>query len=215
MNKAVGAERRGLHLILKFSVFYTSFQSGLGSGRAARKIESDYLAPLLMFNGKILDIGCGPARFLNDHPSLDASRYVGLEPNSDYVRAAQKRYPHARFHHGTAESHPEGLGQNFSLVLLSGVLHHMDDDTAISTLEYAKRHLSPGGALFTVDPVFTNPQNRVAQFLARNDRGRFVRSVEAYNLLLRAGLAKASSLSEVRDDLLRIPYSHYISLTHL
>lgn len=158
MNSGTEFERRGLHSALEFSWFYAAIQRALGSRHAARIIERDYLDSMVVSEAKILDIGCGPARLLCDHPSIEPSRLVGVEPNIDYVRSGQQQFPSARFHHGTPNSLSEDIGEQFDFVILSGVIHHLDDESASQALKFAKRHLSASGIVFTLDAVFTVPQ---------------------------------------------------------
>lgn len=130
MIRGTKFERRGLHSALAFSWFYAAFQRSLGSRRAARMIERDYLGSMVVSEAKILDIGCGTAQLLRYHPSIETSSLVGVEPNIDYVRSGQQRFQSARFHHGTPNSLSEDIGEQFDLVILNGVIHHLDDESA-------------------------------------------------------------------------------------
>src|SRR5205823_7002829 len=90
----------------------------------------------------------------------------------------------------------------------TGVLHHLDDKEAIDLFQVARAALKPGGKLITFDGCFCEGQSRIARYLLERDRGKFVRTAEAYVALAR----KAFENVEVtlRHDLLRLPYSHII-----
>ena len=60
----------------------------------------------------------------------------------------------------------------------------------------------------TIDPCFAPGQSPVARWLLRRDRGRFVRTRPAYLALARE--AYPSVESDLRHDLLRIPYTHLV-----
>lgn len=207
-------ERSGLYSLFNLSSIYNAFQRGVGSRRASAIIDRDYLSSLFDSAGKILDVGCGPAQFLAEHHRFDYSRFIGIEPNVDYCRRAAEMFPEARILNGVTADFPDGLGERVDFALFGGVLHHMDDNTAVSALTFAREHLNAGGLVFTIDPVLTSPQTRVARFLAKNDRGVHVRSPKEYLQLLTEGLGATDINSEVRTDLLRIPYSHFITTTY-
>ena len=86
-----------------------------------------------------------------------------------------------------------------------GVLHHLDDDEALTLFQIARDALKPGGKLVTIDGVYTDDQPHVVKYLLSRDRGRFVRSEAGYREL--ASKVFSNIESSVRHDLLRIPYS--------
>lgn len=71
----------------------------------------------------------------------------------------------------------------FDIVLLMGVLHHLDDQTAVDVLNLANKALKPGGRLLSFDPCFEPGQNPIARFLINHDRGQNVRSQQGYTKL--------------------------------
>lgn len=206
-------ERSGLHSVFRVPWAYSFFQGAIGARRSSKIIAAEYLSKLFASDGSILDIGCGPAQFLADNRGIDASRYLGIEPNELYLRVARSRFPKARFLHGTTRSFPNGIDEDFDYVLISGVLHHLTDDEVASTLAFAWKHLRASGVIFTIDPVFTSPQNPIARILASRDRGEHIRTVDEYDRLSEQALGVAPTIREVRTDLLRVPYSHYITVT--
>ena len=168
--------------LLASGLLFDSFQSGTGAHACVVKAVSSLLPSSSSL--RVLDLGCGTGSALK---FLRPAAYVGVDVNAGYLRRARRRA--ARF--GVSASFylrdgsrgsflPDGL-ETFDLVLALGVLHHLDDGVASRLLEEARGVLSPGGFLLTLDGFFS-PGNVsvVPDWLARHDRGRFVREVGEY-----------------------------------
>lgn len=194
----------GLYSLLTLPTFYRLFDSFV-RGDSWRVYISEYVRPVP--GEKVLDIGCGPGDILENLPDVD---YLGFDINPKYVEAAQKRYgSRGRFFCGdvglTAIDQEAG---SFDLVLATGVLHHLDDDRAVSLFKLARRALKPGGRLVTYDGCFVAGQPRLARFVVSRDRGQYVRKSAEYVKLAVQVFPQVKPF--VRHDLLRIPYSHVI-----
>ena len=72
-----------------------------------------------------------------------------------------------------------------------------------------KGRLNTGGMLITFDVTFEDRQNLVARFLAKNDRGKFVRTKEQYLNFIEAVFTVQKA--DIRRDLLRVPYTHLLT----
>ena len=68
----------------------------------------------------------------------------------------------------------------FDIVLALGVLHHLDDNEALTLFQIAHDAMKPGGRLVTIDGVWTDDQSHIVKYLLSRDRGRFVRSEAGY-----------------------------------
>lgn len=213
MSNSQKSERRGLYSILSRSWAYSAFQRLVGINKASEIIRLEYLENLLASRGQILDIGCGPAQLLVDYPEIDPRRFVGLDPNPDYIERARAHFPDATFFQGTTQSLDESIEGQFEFVILFGVLHHVDDETARHILHFAEERLAPRGTLMTIDPALTEQQNVWAKLLAKADRGRFVRRSDEYENLIAANFWDGASQTFIRTDLLRVPYTHFISVS--
>jgi len=93
-------------------------------------------------------------------------------------------------------------------VLATAVLHHLDDNHAVSLFELARRALKPGGRLVTYDGCFEAGQPKLARFVVSRDRGQYVRESAEFAKLAAQVFPQVRSF--VRHDLLRIPYTHVI-----
>ncbi len=192
----------GLRSILSKPAAYHALQRALGAEAAEASFVSQSIAAAP--GSRLLDIGCGVGVLA---AALDDVEYVGFDPSAAYIDSARSRYGTLGTFHvaGVGDLAAEELG-TFDVVVLKGVLHHLDDALAASALALGAEVLRAGGRLVTVDPVLAPGQHPVARFLIKRDRGSDVRSPEGYRSL--AEVAFASVSLEVRHDRLRVPYSH-------
>jgi trans-aconitate methyltransferase len=138
---------------------------------------------------------------------LIGANYLGIDAHEAYIREARERHPSARFECTTIERYQGDQG-GFDAAVASGVLHHLDDDAVLLLLRKAHDNLRPGGHLVTLDGCFMPTQSAVVRWLLTNDRGRHVRTPEHYLRL--AGTVFPRVRTTIREDLLRIPYTHFI-----
>src|SRR5438876_7600421 len=85
---------------------------------------------------KLVDVGCGPAEILDRLPRVN---YVGLDVSDAYVEAARRKFsarPEAVFRSGNVDDWlRDSTAFGADVVLMNGVLHHVDDDETIKLLE--------------------------------------------------------------------------------
>lgn len=193
----------GIRAVLSHPAVYSTFQSLLGAHAVRSALVSRYVRPEAGM--KVLDIGCGPAEILAYLPPV---AYWGFDISPSYIAQAQARFGD-RGHFHCKELSAGDLPQlpPFDVVLAIGLLHHLDDETALSLLELARRALKPGGRLVTLDPCLHAGQNPIARFLISRDRGQNVRTLEGYTQLASRVFVRP------RVDLRHksgIPYTHCI-----
>jgi SAM-dependent methyltransferase len=190
--------------VLGLPLAYRTF-SRLVGGNVWQVYRNEYIRPA--GNERVLDIGCGPADILSHLAQTD---YTGIDISPEYIHSARKRFgDKGRFlcsDVGTVAIEQER--GTFSLVLATGVLHHLDDERAQKLFELARLALAPGGRLITYDGCYVNGQSKIARWFLRRDRGKYVRRPEDYQRL--AGGYFSHIESSLRQDLLRIPYTHLI-----
>jgi SAM-dependent methyltransferase len=201
---ALMRSRGGLYSLLSLPSVYRLFRT-IVRGEACRIYVSEYVRPVA--GEKVLDIGCGPGDILEDLPPVD---YLGFDINPKYVEAAQKRFgDRGRFFCGDVGlTAIDKEGASFDLVLATGVLHHLDDNRALSLFKLARRALKPGARLVTYDGCFVTGQPKLARFVVSRDRGQYVRDSAEYVKLASQVFPEVKSF--VRHDLLRIHYTHVI-----
>ena len=190
--------------LLKRASVYTAVQNLIGGPHLRRYIVERYIRPRP--DDRILDVGCGPADFV---PLMSGVDYLGIDHNSGYIEQARGRYGgRARFLHADVCDDGASIGGAFDIVLAIGLLHHLDDQQTAALLGAARRRLKPGGRMVSIDPALTVPQHWIARLIIRNDRGQHVRPAIEYERLARAEFSKVQT--ELRTDLLRLPYTHVI-----
>lgn len=197
----------GLSSVLALARVYNSLQSLVGDCHARDVFVREYVAPGA--HESILDIGCGVG---NRAPYFPGSSYFGFDPNERYIVTARKKFASCgTFLCATIDTVQERIrNRAFSLVLLVGVLHHMDDELARETIAFAHRNLPPGGRLVTMDACLDGEKRWLARFMITHDRGRNVRTVAGTARLVASVFH--SHACRLRADLLRVPYSHVIAI---
>jgi SAM-dependent methyltransferase len=195
-----------MRLLLEKPSVYQLFSIMVGAGHSRSVYVERFVRPRP--GDKILDIGCGPADIVDHLPQVD---YYGFDINPSYIESATARYgARGQFYCQRVSEAKAYVDQvnSFDIALATGVLHHLDDAEAIELFQIAHRALRPGGRLVTFDGVYVDGQSRIARYLLSRDRGQYVRRPEGYAELARRvfGAVEVS----IRDDLLRIPYTHII-----
>ncbi len=187
--------------LLKHPWCYLLFQTLTGATRSRKWCIDHYARPLA--GERVLDVGCGPGFVVDFLPEVD---YVGFDIDQAYIQHAESRYgDRAEFHClEFTEEHADDFGQ-FDLIMLNGVLHHLDDNSAANLLQLLNRCLAPQGRLMTLDGCFQEVMSPVSRYLLRQDRGDFVRYQEQYEALASSVFPKLEM--HLHQDLFYIPYS--------
>jgi SAM-dependent methyltransferase len=194
-----------LSSILSLPTMYRLF-TRIVAGDVWRVYLADYVKPVA--GEKVLDIGCGPADILSYLPEVD---YTGLDISSEYIAAAKQRFgDRGRFWCGdvglAALEREQGT---FTLVLATGVLHHLDDERASKLYELARLALRPNGRLITYDGCYVPEQSKAVRVgCSAAIEGSFVRSREEDLRLASSRFARVES--HLRHGLLRIPCTRLI-----
>jgi SAM-dependent methyltransferase len=196
-----------LNQILRHPQIYQCFQQAGGFfGARVRSIEA-YLS--LKPGDHVIDVGCGPGFIVSHLPA--GIRYDGIDIDHAYIGYAQHRFSSiGSFHCSQFDNDIAARLGPADVIMMNGLLHHLDDDAAVTVLHVACKSLKPGGVLFTLDGCFRDGQSQVAKWLLRSDRGRFVRTEAGYRRLL--GTALANIRTYIREDLSLIPYTFVIGL---
>lgn len=200
----------GLKRILSLSWGYKLFQSLIGARQAKHWINQNFwqLSP----GQKVLDIGCGPGVIANDLPP--DVRYVGFDISEEYIAHARAKFaddPSKSFVVGIASDFSGDLPEqmkNVDLVIMNGLLHHLDDNEARTALQLAYQALAPRGRLVCLDGCFLMRQAPIDRWLLHRDRGQNVRSEPEWKLLVSQVFPNFQTY--ILTGLLRIPYTHIV-----
>lgn len=192
----------GARAALSHPAVYDLFENLVGADRCREILTREYIRPRT--GERVLDVGCGTAAILEHLPDVD---YVGYDISARYIHAATRRFRHrGRFVAGRLTGQSLQDQPPFDLVLAIGLLHHVDDDEAEALLRICKAAMIPNGRLITLDPCFDPAQPALARFIISRDRGRNVRNLDGYRALCTGVFASVTA--HLRNDLLRIPYTH-------
>ena len=167
---------RGIRSVLSIPFFYSLLQKILGQDRSYNILTKNYIRPSI--GDRILDIGCGPADILSYLPSVE---YIGFDASENYINHARKRYgDRGVFICQLITSNNLEYREYFDLVLVCGVLHHLDDSEAEKLFELAHTALKPGGRLVAIENCYTENQSPIARWIISKDRGQNVRDEKGY-----------------------------------
>src|SRR5258706_11879018 len=194
----------GLRSVLSNPLVYDTFQEMMGAGRTRRWMVRELIRPWPCC--RILDLGCGTAEILRCLPA--EVEYWGFDPSREYIDAARGRYgQRAHFECARVEEIDLSFLPPIDIVLAVGILHHLEDGEAKNLLGAARTSMGEGARLISIDPVFIPRQNPMARLLISLDRGRNVRTPEAYSSIAKSIFPRAVGTVRRRRW---IPYTHWI-----
>ena len=171
----------GIRSILSNSSVYKFFQALMRDKNLQAEIEATLLNAAK--RPRILDIGCGTAEILK---SLNDVYYEGFDISQTYIETARETFggkANCHFQHREFRAEATQI-KEFDIVLIKGVLHHLDDDEICILFREITKVLHPNGKMLATDPVYVKNQNAIANFLIKNDRGQNVRTAFSYRNLV-------------------------------
>lgn len=138
------------------------------------------LAPLVAHNGlgrvpRVLDVGCGPG--INT-PYFRNSDYWGVDWNPEYIECTRRRFQR-NFVVADVTRYTVSPGERFDFILVNSFLHHIDASNLYRLLSHLGTLLTDGGHVHLLD-IMLPAQASTMRFLARMDRGKFVRPVKKW-----------------------------------
>jgi SAM-dependent methyltransferase len=197
----------GIKRILTLSWAYNLFQYLVG-GMHARKWVAQHFWNI-QSGQKIVDIGCGPASTVDLLPK--GVTYIGFDISQTYISSALTRYAGdatKKFVVGVPEDFVHQLPEQMrdaDLVVINGLLHHLDDDEALTALRLARTSLAVNGRLICMEPSFLLNQSFLARWVLEQDRGQNVRTEPEWKALVSKVFEQFDTY--ILTGLLRIPYS--------
>ena len=193
--------------LLNIRLFYSAFEKIIGKKEFSKFFFSDYIGDISNLN--VLDLGCGPAdvlKFIHGE-----KLYVGIDNNENYIKSARNRFAErqtCQFYCNDLNSYAESTSQKFDLILMLGVMHHIDDEQLDQCMKSIKRIIAKGGRFVSIDCCYTKKMNPIARLLCMLDRGRYVRNADDFVRLQQKYWTDVNF--EIRTDGLILPYSRIL-----
>jgi 2-polyprenyl-3-methyl-5-hydroxy-6-metoxy-1,4-benzoquinol methylase len=191
---------------LSFPRLYLFSQAILGAKRARKRCIKEYARPRPGM--RVLDIGCGPGYVIEYLPTVF---YHGFDTSSGYIAYARRKYgQRGNFHCQRFDASVAKELGFFDLVLMAGLLHHLNDSEAFGLLDITSQSMSPEGRLITLDGCYATGQSRAARFLLDRDRGAHIREEKAYVRLASGIFGRVDA--HIREDLFSFPYTALVMI---
>jgi len=190
-----------LRAILNMPRAYQLFQEA--GGFFGARLHFLRASGLNLDGAEVIDVGCGPGYV---RPHLPASvRYFGFDTDQRYIDHAKRHnQQNATYLCQIFDASSVALTGPADVVMMNGLLHHLDDQTARSLIRDAAACLKPGGCIVTLDGCYRPGQSKFRKKLLDWDRGEHVRTEGGYlDLFADTGL----QVSTIYDgNASRVPY---------
>lgn len=114
----------------------------------------------------VLDLGCFAGNRLSLELAQSARSYLGIDLSANAINKLRKKIdgiPTAEVR--ATDFLAEGFRDRFDVIYAHGVLHHFDDFELLCS--ELKQALRPGGVVIALDPLQTDPVNRLIRMAYR------------------------------------------------
>jgi len=161
---------------------------------------------------RVLEIGCSVGNISAAFRAFPNVVFTGIDIDRQAIDLAKRRFhndPRFRFSLRSIEELSR-QGETFDYVLFAGMLHHVDDSTALHLLRDAVKCTATGGKLVIYEPETVRPRDGwfFRCFYALFEQGAFLRSRDdLQRLVTRGGIALESVEDHmVSPGIVRRPY---------
>lgn len=159
---------------------------------------------------KILEIGCSVGNITNAFARLEGVEYTGIDVDPVAIAAAKKYFfnnSRVRFVCMDVEEYANE-GNVFDYIVVAGMLHHIDDLSALSVLKSTRKLASEKASIIVYDPELLRKEDSIFfKAVYKLEQGQYLRSnEELIQLIHEAGMEIVDSqLVSVRPGLPLMP----------
>ena len=167
-----------------------------------KSLNSDAASLLKLLKVKnVIDIGCGDSDVLNYYKFDKSQKYYGYEANSYFINKLKNKFKEKHilfFKKNINDINFNKFNPKNSIILMIGVLHHLDDLSIKKFLSKTKKF-----KILSIDAVILQNQSFITKILYYLDRGNYIRYLNDYKKLLVNFKYKL-----IHNRYLRLPYDH-------
>jgi len=168
-----------LNYLLEQTAVYSLWQAPFATAK---------LAPLFVHNNvararRVLDVGCGPG---TNTALFAGAEYLGVDINPKYIAHARKKYKRA-FVVADVSLYAEAPASGYDFILVNSFLHHLETTDNAKILQRLQAWLSPDGYIHLLELVLPGDHS-LGQFMAKADRGKFVRPLAEWRQIFETHL---------------------------
>lgn len=148
---------------------------------------------------RVLEIGCSLGNLSDAFRRFEAVSYKGIDLDASAIAIARRRFadrPNFKFETSLIEELAEKAEQ-YDYVLIAGVLHHIDDQSAVSMISSSWAVTGPGGLLVASEPAALQTTDGFAfRLFYRIEEGQYLRTKDQLLELFRSAKVPLSSVEE-------------------
>jgi len=179
--------KKGIQILLKNPYFFR-IQQKMNNYKVVANEFKNYLNSK---NKKILEIGCSTGNIAREIIDMDNNSYYGVDISKKYIEIANKSTIKGKFLQMDARELVFD-NESFDIVMLSSVLHHIDDDVGKNCFKEIHRVLKKDGVVIISEPI-VNHKSLISVILCKLDRGNFIRTTEEYQNLFKNFVIEATN----------------------
>ena len=176
-----------IELFLKNPYFF-KLQQKINNYNVVRNEFQDYLKSK---NKKILEVGCSTGNLARQIIDMDNNSYYGVDISKEYINIATKSTTKGKFLYMDARK-LDFDNEFFDIVMLSSVLHHIDDVVGKNCFKEVHRVLKKNGVVIVAEPIL-NSKSLISIILCKLDRGHFIRTTQEYKILFTNFVVKTAN----------------------